>query len=126
MVEKYLMDTNPVIDFFNGRLSTNGKKFIAALEPSISVITQIELLSNKNIPADEWKQINDFIQIAVIYELKKEIVEQTIILGQTYKIKTPDAIIAATALIHNRKLITRNISDFKNIHDLIVVDLHSL
>jgi predicted nucleic acid-binding protein len=126
MVEKYLLDTNPIIDFFNGRLSTNGKNFIAAIEPSISVITQIELLSNKNVHPDEWKQIEDFIQIATIYELKKEIVEQTILLRQTYKIKTPDAIIAATALIHSRKLITRNISDFKNIPDLIVIDLHSL
>lgn len=126
MVEKYLMDTNPIIDFFNGRLSTNAKKFIATIEPSISVITHIELLSNKNIPPREWKQIQDFIQIAVIYELKKEIVEQTIILRQDYKIKTPDAIIAATALVHNRKLITRNIPDFKNIPDLIVVDLHAL
>ena len=126
MVEKYLMDTNPIIDFFNGRLSANAKKLIATIEPSISVITHIELLSNKNIPSDEWKQIQDFIQIAVIYELKKEIVEQTIILRQDYKIKTPDAIIAATALVHNRKLITRNISDFKNIPDLIVVDLHAL
>jgi len=102
------------------------QKLIATIEPSISVITHIELLSNKNIPSDEWKQIQDFIQIAVIYELKKEIVEQTIILRQDYKIKTPDAIIAATALVHNRKLITRNISDSKNIPDLIVVDLHAL
>jgi hypothetical protein len=46
----------------------------------------------------------DFIKIAVIYELGKEIVEQTIILRQTFKIKTPDAIIAATALVHHRKL----------------------
>lgn len=41
MVNKYLMDTNPVIDFLNGKLSSEGKKFITVIEPTISVITQI-------------------------------------------------------------------------------------
>ena len=62
----------------------------------------------------------------MIYDLKKEIVEQTIILRQNFKIKTPDAIVAATALVHNRKLITRNISDFKNIPGLTIIDPYNL
>lgn len=126
MVEEFLIDTNPIIDFFNGSLTVKGKKFISGIVPAISVITQIELLSNKNLPPKEWKQINDFIEIAFIYDLQKEIVEQTIILRQNYKIKTPDAIIAATALIYSRTLITRNISDFKNIKGLRVIDLHKI
>lgn len=126
MVELYLLDTNPVIDFFNGRLPVTGKNFITGIEPAISVISNIELLSNKNIPTEELKQLLDFIQIAVIYDLKKEIVEQTIMLRQNFKIKTPDAIIAATALIHNRKLITRNKSDFKDITGLVVIDPYNL
>ena len=32
------------------------------IEPAISVITQIELLSNKNIPQIEWNQLQDFIK----------------------------------------------------------------
>jgi len=98
----------------------------ASIEPSISVITHIELLSNKNIPPDEWKKIIDFIQIAAIYELTKEVVEKTIALRQNYKIKIPDAIIAATSLVHNQKLITRNISDFKNITGLTIIDPYNL
>ena len=78
MVEPYLIDINPVIDFFNGKLSAKGKEFIAAIEPSISVITHIELLSNKNIPEKEWYQLQEFIQLAVIYGLESKVVEQTI------------------------------------------------
>lgn len=126
MVEEYLIDTNPIIDFFNGRLTENAKRFLAKLEPAISVITHIELMSNKDISEKEWRQIQEFIEIAVIYGLRKEIVEKTIALRQNFKIKTPDAIIAATALIENRKLISRNLSDFKNIPGLIIIDLHSL
>ena len=126
MVAKYLLDTNPIIDFLNGRLPASGKDFIAAIEPTISVISHIELLSNKNIPTQEWDQLLAFIQIAVIYSLESSIVAQSIILRQSHKLKTPDAIIAATALTHNFTLITRNLSDFKNIPGLVVIDPYAL
>jgi len=126
MVELYLLDTNPVIDFFNQKLSFAAKNFISAIEPVISVITQIELFSNKNISKEEVKELSDFIQIAFIYDLNQKIVEQTISLRQNFKIKTPDAIIAATAIVYNRTLITRNNSDFKNIPDLIIIDPYDL
>ncbi len=96
------------------------------IEPAISVVTQIELLSNKNIPAKEWEQIHGFISVASIYALEKNIVQQTILLRQNYKIKTPDAIIAATALVYNLILISRNIIDFKDIAGLKLVDPYSL
>ncbi len=51
MEQKYLIDSNPIIDFFNGKLTVKGKNFITAIDPAISVITYIELLSNKNIPS---------------------------------------------------------------------------
>jgi len=55
---------------------------------------------------------------AYIYPLTPPIVKQTIQLKQEYKIKTPDAIIAATALTHTLTLITRNTDDFKMIPHL--------
>lgn len=44
MVELYLLDTNPVIDFFNGKLPEKGKKLISEIEPVISVITYIVII----------------------------------------------------------------------------------
>ena len=67
-----------------------------------------------------------FIQIATIYTLSHAVVEKTTILRQQHKIKIPDAIIAATALVHELSLITRNLSDFKNIAELAVINPHSL
>lgn len=43
-----------------------------------------------------------------------------------YKTKLPDAIIAATALVHNLTIISRNTADFKNIEGLKVLDLYNL
>ncbi len=67
-----------------------------------------------------------FYKDAVIYTLNSQIVDQTISLRQNHKLKTPDAIIAATAMTYNLKLISRNISDFKNIPGLLVIDPYTL
>lgn len=59
---------------------------------------------------------------AWIFELENEIKLKTAEIRKGSKIKLPDAIIAATALIQNLTLLTRNISDFKNIVGLQVID----
>jgi predicted nucleic acid-binding protein len=43
-------------------------------------------------------------------------------LRKTYRIKLPDAIIAATSLVYDLTLITSNTKDFKNIKDLQILD----
>lgn len=53
------------------------------------------------------------------------IVAQCIAIRRSHKVKTPDAIIAATAIVHNFTLITSD-TDFKNIHGLQVIDPHSI
>ncbi|CAN5393106.1 hypothetical protein BH10BAC3_BH10BAC3_30350 [soil metagenome] len=40
--------------------------------------------------------------------------------------KLGDAIIAATALVHNLTLLSPNTADFKNITGLVVIDPHAL
>ena len=112
MVE-FLLDTNAVTDFLNGRLPVKRRSFITGAEPAISVITHIEPLSNISIPSKEFKQLEDFINLALVYALSSDIVDYTIKLRQDHKIKTPDAIIAATALVSRLALVSRNVSDFK-------------
>jgi predicted nucleic acid-binding protein len=57
-----------------------------------------------------------------VIELEQPIKLKTAELRKTHKIKLPDAIIAGTALTYNLTLITRNISDFKNMEGLKVVN----
>ena len=63
---------------------------------------------------------------ATIFPLDPPTVQQTIILRQYHKIKTPDAIIAATALIQGLTLISRNTVDFKQISQLQVINPYEL
>lgn len=67
-----------------------------------------------------------FPSVIFITILVKVIAAKTIEIRQKYKTKLPDAIIAATALVHNLTIISRNTADFKNIEGLKVLDLYNL
>jgi len=69
-----------------------------------------------------YKYCTIFIEEAMIFELEKAIKIKTAEIRKVHKIKLPDAIIAATALIYNLTLITRNAKDFKNIDGLKIVN----
>ena len=81
---------------------------------SISVITKTEVLSYP-FQKDEEFLIQQFLSQIELIHLSDEIIDATIKLRRQRKIKTPDAIIAATAQISKMCVCTRNIRDFKNI-----------
>jgi predicted nucleic acid-binding protein len=58
--------------------------------------------------------------------ISEAVIQQTIAIRQQKKIKLGDAIIAATALVYNYKIVTRNVSDFNGISGLVVIDPHLL
>jgi len=119
----YLMDTNTVIDFLNKKLPVSAKNVILNTEPIISVITRIELFSSSNTKPNEILQLEAFVKEATIYDhINAHIVEQAIFLRRKYKIKTPDAIIAATAITYNLTLMSRNTKDFGGVEGLKLIN----
>lgn len=70
------------------------------------------------------KQTTEFIQNSIVIGLEEAIILRTIALRKLLKIKLPDAVIAATAIVHDLTLITRNTDDFKNIPGLTVLNPH--
>lgn len=129
MGSEYLIDSNVVIEFLGGLLPSSASNRLQSIADRnshhLSVINQIELLGF-NAPASEMQSLEAFIASSVILPLSNKVVQKTIELRKTRKIKLPDAVIAATALVHGLKLITRNISDFNKIEGLEVIDSHSL
>ena len=121
MGPEYLLDTNTVIDFSAKRLSDKAHQRIAQIIddfPQISIINKIELLGFSNVPTE----IISFAENAFIIALDDNIATETINLRKKYKIKPPDAIIAATAIVSNLTLVTSNVDDFKNIHGLAILN----
>jgi predicted nucleic acid-binding protein len=123
MEQKYLIDTNVLIDAQMGRFSKKGLDFLAKVINEnfiISFITLIEYLGYKYINQSS----EEFIALAEVVGTDKLIIQRCIDLRKEYKIKLPDAIIAATALVRNLILITNNEKDFATINNLTVINLH--
>ncbi|MCG9880494.1 MAG: type II toxin-antitoxin system VapC family toxin [Bacteroidia bacterium] len=74
----------------------------------------------------EINVIENFISECQVFELEKSVKIKTAQIRRAHKIKLPDAIIAATALVHDLILITRNTSDFIKIDGLKLVDPFNL
>ena len=70
------------------------------------------------------KQTTEFIQNSIVIGLEEAIILRMIALRKLLKIKLPDAVIAATAIVHDLTLITRNTDDFKNIPGFTVLNPH--
>lgn len=124
MEQKFLIDSNIIIGYLDARLPKNGMAFmnnIVNATPNISVITKIEIL-RYNTSEYNYKILADFIDNSVIYSLDSLTVDQTLVLYKLKKIKVPDAIIAAIAIVHNQGLVTRNVSDFKSIPNLQIIN----
>lgn len=86
----------------------------------VSVISRIELLGWQQ-GGEEWlTNAEKFLSSAVILPLTDEIADITIAIRKKHSIKLPDAVIAATCLVHDSILITRNTRDFKSIQELTV------
>ncbi|WAC10276.1 type II toxin-antitoxin system VapC family toxin [Dyadobacter pollutisoli] len=120
-MEEYLVDTNAVSHYLSGSLPDAGMTFLDNVinaVPNLSIISQIELLtwnSNKN------QLIKDFITDSSIFNLDTEIVNVCVSIRKGRKIKTPDAIIAATALANGFTLVTDNEKDFEGIPKLKII-----
>jgi predicted nucleic acid-binding protein len=93
--------------------------------PNISVITKIEVLGFKTTEKAN-QLLESFIDDSIVFGLSDEIVEQTIEIRKEINIKTPDAIVAATALQNGLTLITNDARGFKNIEGLDLVCPHEI
>ena len=117
--EKYLVDSNIIIKLATeNNLTDDSKSFLTAIlndSFNISIITKIEVLSKDD-------SLIDFVNVAKVFELDETIVLLTIQLRRKYKIRLPDAIIAATAIANKFILLTHNAKDFSNIKSLVVID----
>lgn len=102
--DKLLLDTNIVLSLLGGDITLSN--FLFDKELYISFITEMELLSYKQITIKEQKAIKQFIKELAIININDTIKTKAITLRKTSSIKIPDALIAATSLWLNIPLVT--------------------
>lgn len=119
-MEQYLIDTNVVSDYLSASFDPTGMMFMDKVinaVPNISIISQIELLC-WNTDEVTTLSLKEFIADCNVLNISSEVIAQCILIRKGKKIKTPDAIIAATALAFRYSLISSNEKDFANIPGL--------
>ena len=106
---RYLLDTNAIIFLTTkgNTISTDLYQELNEADLYISVITEIELFAKPTIPPDEEQKLRSFItdRLTVI-DLTSTVKKETISIRRNSKLKLPDCIIAASAIVQNAVLLT--------------------
>lgn len=120
----YLVDTNILIYHTAGSQVTINfiGDLIARKAINISILTKIEFLGWDKHTPEGFEKCKQLIECANIHAIDDNVADKAIALRRKARIKLADAVIAATAIIHNLKLATRNVDDFKEIEGLEVIN----
>ena len=113
-----VLDTNIVLYLLNGDQELS--HILNGMQLFISVITEIELLGYNGISDEDKVKIKYFISECSVISLNSEIKDICITIKQKAKAKTPDAIVASTALFLQLPLITADIG-FDKIENLDLI-----
>ena len=115
MMALITIDTNVLIQGFK-----NNSKALAILnekELFLSFITVIELLSYPELTKEEETLLSDFISNCTVINNSPELQNMVIIIRKKFRLKIPDAFIAATALQYKIPLFSSD-SIFERVAEL--------
>ena len=90
-----------------------------------SAMTRLEVLGYSGLTAADDKALQELLAQFDEVQVLPAVIDEAIRLRRLHKLKSPDAIIAATALLQQAEVVTRNVSDFKKVSGLSVLDTQS-
>ncbi len=103
--DKFVLDTNAVLYLLGGKIIPTD---VPDGDFYVSVVTELELLSYPKLSIAEEQTVRKFLNEINVVELSLEVKNETISLHKRYSLKLPDSIIAATAILMNASLVTRD------------------
>lgn len=106
-----IFDTNVII-FISKNIIKVENLISPNIKPSISIITYIEALGYKFETTEDLLYMQQICSSCQLVNISDLIVLETINLRKKHRIKLPDAIIYATAIVENVPLLTNNTKDF--------------
>lgn len=126
--DSFLLDTNIVLGFLNGHEAIVKFFNLNLLNKTLKVsqITRMELLGFPNITPDEESKLKSFLSLVDILPITDLVCDESINVRRSSRLKLPDAMIVASALIYNHVLVTCDthvasckLNEFKAINPLV-------
>ncbi len=116
----FCADTNFAVYHLSGHACVRP---YATASLAVSVVTQLELLSKPAMPLAEVAAAELFLETCEVFELTTPIKELAIAFRRQYRLKLPDAIVAATAQWLEVPLLTadKNFARIASL-DLVLLD----
>ena len=122
----YTLDTNAIIYYLD-----DDPTVVPLLDPIfgqesalfVSIVTELELLSHPGLTEEDIAEIQQLLTSVVIFPLESRLAQLAGALRRQYHLKTPDSVVAATALLTRTTLVTRNIRDFQGIDGLSLLPI---
>ncbi|PPL04302.1 type II toxin-antitoxin system VapC family toxin [Parapedobacter indicus] len=121
MASGYLIDTSAVIKYLNGTFPEPALDFIDGIvdvESNLSFVSEIELQVWTPENPDDLLIYEQFVSNSIVIGVDDDIIAETIRVRKIHKIKLPDALIAATAIVNDLVLIADNDKDFLKVPSL--------
>lgn len=121
MAKSYLIDTSTVIKYLDSSLPESNLDFIDQIienDVYLSFVSEIELQVWNPTNENDIITYQDFVKNSEILSINSTTISETIRIRKSYRLKLPDALIAATAIINNLILIADNDKDFLKVDSL--------
>ena len=88
------------------------RQLIAENAPAVSAVSLVEVLGFHKLSDAERQHFEAFFAASTVLPLSGALITQAVKLRQIRKMSLGDSFVGATALVHNRTLVTRNTKDF--------------
>lgn len=117
----FILDTNAVVALLNGQTNLTNL-LVQANWIGISIITELEFLSFPNLTANDqalFQQFKNRVEVINLDTTDTALLQEIVAIRRAYKVKLPDAIIAACTVQRGATLITNDFG-FTKISNLLL------
>jgi predicted nucleic acid-binding protein len=113
----FLLDSNVIIYSYSNEYEYL-RDLIIDDSCFVSEISRVEVLGYHALKTEEEKYFTDIFKYIPIILPGQDIFDRAVEIRKKYNLKLGDSIIAATALVHNLEVYTRNLSDIERVKKL--------
>ncbi|MEG4498161.1 type II toxin-antitoxin system VapC family toxin [Microcoleus sp. F10-C6] len=98
------------------------RHFIGENDIVVSAISYVEVLGYHGLNEEYRLYFEEFFGVVEVIPISNAVLDRAVLLRQIRIMTLAEAIIAATALVYGRTLVTRNVGDFRWIAEITLIN----